>query len=159
MLPHHLTQKGTPMKLFLAVLMLLLIALPVSAARRKCPPTCKHRRQPVCVVHAPTAAPAPALAPTLWDHVVQGFGIRAGFRWEREHVCPTCPAPVPCYTPPPPAPPTEEPGYRDPFFVGAELRLPLARGVQVFGAWDRDFTERANHQTTVGVVMAPWSRR
>lgn len=92
-------------------------------------------------------------APDRAVGLLDGFGLTAGFRWDRETVCPTCPH---VCTPAPPPPPHEE--QKDPFFVGAELRLPLTPHVDAFGNLDRDWTEAAHWNARVGISVRPWRR-
>ena len=121
------------------ILILLMLLVPAVAWAAKCPPKCKHR----------TAAKCPTHAYSLWDQVVQGFELQAGFRWQsEEHLdCPTLEVPNP-----PPSPPAVE----DPFYVGAGIRLPLDNHAGVFGQFDRDFTEAPKWQVRVGLFYAPW---
>jgi hypothetical protein len=78
---------------------------------------------------------------------LDGLGLTAGFRWDRE--CLDC-QPVACAPPP-----THN---VDPFFVGAELRLPLASRLTAFGNVDRDWTEAPHWNARLGIAYRPWGR-
>lgn len=85
-----------------------------------------------------------AACPNLWEQFQKGFELQAGFRWQTETECPTL------YS----HPPTIE--VKDPFFLGAGVRLPLAKDSGVFGNFDRDFTEASRWQTRVGLYFKPF---
>lgn len=128
----------------LVLLLLLVIAVPALAApahhRRTCA-SCGHdRAAPVVVV-----APAKAATSSAFDALVSGLELDAGFRWQPEHACPTLVVPHPV------------PHVRDPFYLGATLRLPLAAHAGLFGSFDRDFTERAAWQARTGLYFAPFA--
>ena len=73
----------------------------------------------------------------LWSQVKTGFEITAGFRWDREVVCPR--SFIPRY-------PVDR-HQDDPAFVGLELRLPLGEYYTVHGRFDRDIFEDSEFVT------------
>jgi hypothetical protein len=109
---------------------------------------------PVCVPEQRAAYSSTSSSSCVWDAVRDGFGLTAGFRWDREQGCPSCPTCTP-------APPTvtHHETQVDPFFVGAELRLPLASRVDAFGNIDRDFVEAPHWSARVGLSVRPWAKR
>lgn len=88
----------------------------------------------------------------LWPAIRDGFGLTAGFRWDQATECPMCPKPCAAVPPPPPT------GHHDPFFIGAELRLPVSGRLAAFGNFDRDWTETARWNARLGVSFRPLAR-
>jgi len=73
----------------------------------------------------------PAPSSCAWQKIKDGFAVTAGFRWDKE--CPDCPTILV------PVPPRR--GNCDPFFLGAELRLPITDELTLAGNFDRDWTD------------------
>jgi len=128
------------LKTFLMVLTLALIAFSAAAApapAKKCPPKCHHRTGP-CTANT-----------SILDHLVTGFEINAGFRWQTESECPD---------PQSSTAPESESRVHDPFYIGAGLRLPLTPRAGAFFNFDRDFTDAPNWQARLGLSYAPFRK-
>ena len=88
------------------LVLLLLLAVPVQAAPRKCPPKCKHRTEHRCAPKPKCVAVQEPDTPREANRWYEGLEIVGGFRWQEERTCPTLQVPVP-----------HPPIHKDPAFV------------------------------------------
>lgn len=113
-----------------------------------------HRTTPTH--HTPTK-PCPATPPvaakpeepSLGQQILNGFELNAGFRWDR----------FDCHddlrlTRRVELPPTAH----DPFFLGAQVRLPIYEGYGLFVRGERDWTEAPRGNVALGVYFKPFYR-
>ena len=113
---------------------LLLCASTAFAAPKPCTPSCKPR------AHAKHCD-------TLWESFVSNLELVGGFRWEEEHLCPAARITQPTHPP-----------HKDPAFVGAQVRLPLAERVGIGGGVERDLTEQSRWQGRIYLSVTPWNK-
>jgi hypothetical protein len=131
----------------IVVLLLVIATAPANATTKKpvhrCRPSCTHARcgRDTVFVQSP---PQVEKASELYDTVLSGLFVDAGFRWESERDCPTRLVPVPSSQ------------VRDPFYVGLGLELPLAPHVRARGTWDREFTQAPEWQARAELVFFPF---
>ena len=131
------------MRTALLVLIALLVCGTAEAAKAVKPCThCRNGRAAACTVAKPYS---------FWDQALQGFRLTAGFRWDQE--CPAGHGETNEFLTT-----TPKVEVKDPFFVGAELRLPLAPKLEAFGNFDRDFVDAPRWNARAGVSFAPWGR-
>jgi len=126
------------MKRMTLLLVLSLFVVGVAEAR-KCPPKCSHRLE-----RGHRCEPAKDGLTFL-----QHFALTAGFRWDRE--CPELDERGRTA-------PRNDSGFHDPFFVGAELRLPLGTYADFFGGADFDLEDQRWGSGRLGVAVRPWAR-
>ena len=86
----------------------------------------------------------------VWQQIKTGFEITAGFRWDREVVCPR--AYISRY-------PVDR-HQDDPAFLGLQVRLPLGEYYTLQGRFDRDIFEDSEFVTAPhwnGAVSIGWA--
>lgn len=105
--------------MFKTALILLFLATPASA---KCKDQNVHHPRPL-----PRQTVAQPCTTSSWQKLKDGFAVTAGFRWDRD--CPEFRTVL------------VRPGTSDPFFIGAELRVPLTDELTLAGNFDRDWTD------------------
>jgi hypothetical protein len=137
-----------------ALMLVLLLLIPVTvgaetAAQKRCHrckprhPVCTPRH--VCAPPSSTAVPAKAEEPSVWQSVLTGFEVTAGFRWDYQR----------CLDDRRSTTPTTVQGH-DPFFVGAQLRLPITENYGAFVSGDRDFVDDPQGNVRVGLYFKPF---
>ena len=135
------------MKLLFPVLVALFISTMAVAApvvpAKPCS-QCKARHYPPSTTPAATSAAENG----VWNQLLTGFELSAGWRWETEAGATDCEF----------SPAAAAVEVKDPFYIGASLRLPFTTNVGAFGAFDRDWTEAPNWQTRAGLYFTPFHR-
>ena len=134
------------MKMLPVLLLLLLVpALAFGATAKKTVKPCTRCAHP-CTT---TATRTEAGSYDMLGALIDGFSITSGFRWDR-----ACPE-------------VDEHGVpvsgtgthnEDPFFVGADLRVPLNSWASLGGNVDRDFVEAPHWSARVFVALHPWRK-
>ncbi len=144
------------MKKWSLFLVLMSLATLAEAAPAKTHRNCKRCAHPCATQEAKpctTAAQPVAAKGESYDAMgalLNGFSLTAGFRWDRE-----CPEVAEGSTM---TSTTSHVGNTDPFFVGAEARLPLNTWSDLGGNIDRDWTEAPHWNARVFVALHPWRK-